>query len=185
MTSLQVQVNAYSAYHQDTRNKLTHFVGVPLVTFSVFVFLGWLRVVNLQDVPLLSGAALFYLLVFLYYLSLDWFIALVQAPITLGLLYLADRVSVLPFTQSLLVFGATFVGGWIIQLVGHAFEGKRPALADNIMQIFNAPLFLTVEVLLLLGIRKGASGPFLVDEHPASTEPIVPEPQGQLHEVRA
>jgi len=52
-----------------------------------------------------------------------------------------------------------FVAGWIIQLIGHAFEGKRPALADNLLQIFNAPLFLTVEVLLLLGFRRDLRGP--------------------------
>jgi uncharacterized membrane protein YGL010W len=51
------------------------------------------------------------------------------------------------------VFLAAFLGGWAIQLLGHALEGKRPALADNLLQIFNAPLFLTVEVLLLLGYR--------------------------------
>ena len=43
--------------------------------------------------------------------------------------------------------------GWIFQLAGHAIEGRRPALADNFLQIFNAPLFLTAEVLFLLGFR--------------------------------
>ena len=43
MKSLAEQLAAYQAYHQDGRNKLTHFVGVPLVTFSIFLFLGWLR----------------------------------------------------------------------------------------------------------------------------------------------
>ena len=55
--------------------------------------------------------------------------------------------------RSVSVFLATFVLGWIIQLVGHAIEGRRPALADNILQVFNAPLFLTIEVLSLLGFR--------------------------------
>jgi uncharacterized membrane protein YGL010W len=156
--SLQDHLNAYAAYHRDPRNKATHFIGVPLVTFSIFLFLGWFRFVGAETIPLLSGAGLFYLIVFLYYLSLDWFIALVQFPVTIAILYLADRVALLPFTQSLIVFVAVFVGGWIIQLVGHAFEGKRPALADNVLQIFNAPLFLTAEVLLLLGVRKELYG---------------------------
>jgi uncharacterized membrane protein YGL010W len=155
MTTLQAQLDSYAAYHHDPRNKLTHFVGVPLVTVSLFIFLGWFRFVPAgPDVPLLSGATLFYLVVFLYYLCLDWFVALLQAPFTVVLLWLSDRVAVWPFADSALVFLAAFVGGWIIQLVGHAFEGRRPALADNLLQVFNAPLFLTVEVLLLLGIRK-------------------------------
>jgi uncharacterized membrane protein YGL010W len=153
MKSLQEQMDAYAAYHQDPRNKATHFVGVPLVTFSLFIFLGWFRFVQLPDFPLLSGAVLFYLIVFVYYLRLSWFVALLQAPFTVALLWLADGVSRRPFTESMAVFLATFVGGWVVQLVGHAMEGRRPALADNILQVFNAPLFLTVEVLMLLGIR--------------------------------
>jgi len=102
----------------------------------------------------LSGALLFALGVFLYYVRLDWKVALLQMPIALTLLYFADKASLLPFKESFLVFLATSVGGWVIQLVGHVFEGKRPAFADNLLQIFNAPLFLTVEVLLLLGFRK-------------------------------
>jgi uncharacterized membrane protein YGL010W len=55
---------------------------------------------------------------------------------------------------SLSVFLTAFVLGWTIQLVGHAIEGKRPALADNLLQVFNAPLFLTVEALGRFGFRK-------------------------------
>ena len=102
----------------------------------------------------------------IYYLWLDWTIALLQAPLTLALLWLADWVSLLPFTRSLLVFLATFVGGWLIQLLGHFFEGKRPALADNFMQIFNAPLFLTVEILMLLGFRQDLRHPTDLDRPP-------------------
>jgi uncharacterized membrane protein YGL010W len=154
MKSLQEQLDAYEAYHKDPRNKATHFVGVPLVTFSLFVALGWFRFIAAPEVPLLSGAALFYLMVFLYYLRLDWVVALAQAPLTVALLGLADWVAREPFSQSVTVFLATFLGGWVIQLVGHALEGRRPALADNLLQVFNAPLFLTVEVLLGLGFRQ-------------------------------
>jgi len=153
MKSLKEQVEGYAAYHHDARNKLTHFVGVPLVTFALFVFLGWFRFVHEPAAPL-SGATVFYLVVVLYYLRLDWRVALVQLPFSLALLWLADMAACLPFAQSLAIFLAAFVGGWIIQLLGHLLEGKRPALADNFLQIFNAPLFLTVEVLIFLGFRK-------------------------------
>src|SRR5262249_2330001 len=148
--SLTEQLASYAAYHQDPRNKLTHFVGVPLVTFAILLFLGWLRFAPAPEVPF-TGATLFYLIVLSYYLCLNWRLALLQAPFTLTLLWLADRVALWPFGESLLVFLATFMVGWAVQLLGHAIEGKRPALADNLLQIFNAPLFLTTEVILLLG----------------------------------
>jgi uncharacterized membrane protein YGL010W len=153
MTSLKDQLRSYGDYHRHPTNKLTHFVGVPLITFSIFLVLSWFRFVPAPDWPL-SAATIFFFVVFLYYLRLDWPVALLQAPVNLLLLGLADRAALLPFGQSFLIFCATFVLGWIIQLLGHAIEGKRPALADNFLQIFNAPLFLTAEVLLLLGFRK-------------------------------
>ncbi len=153
MGSLADRLSDYAAYHRDWRNKLTHVVGVPLITFALFVFLGWLRFAPAPEVPF-TGAILFYLVVFLDYLSLDWRVALAQAPFTLALLAAADRVALWPFAWSLAAFAAAFVAGWAVQLVGHAVEGRRPALADNLLQVFNAPLFLTVEGLVLLGFRQ-------------------------------
>src|SRR5580692_6466430 len=103
MTSLKHQLESYGAYHKDPRNRLTHFVGVPLVTFSLFLFLGWFRFVHAPELPI-TGATVFYLVVILYYLRLDWSIALLQAPFNLALLWLADRAALLPFGQSLSVF---------------------------------------------------------------------------------
>jgi uncharacterized membrane protein YGL010W len=155
MKTLREQLHSYAAYHHDWRNKITHFVGVPLVTFSIFVPLGWLRFAPDPELPI-TGATVFYLVVLGYYLALDWKLAIVQAPVTVIILWLADQVSLLPFSTSVAIFLATFMVGWIIQLLGHVFEGKRPALADNIWQIFNAPLFLTVELLNLFGKPKDA-----------------------------
>src|SRR5262249_61625926 len=124
--SLAAQLDAYAAYHGDLRNKFTHFVGVPLVTFALFLFLGWLRFVHAPDVPF-TGATLFYLVIFLYYLCLDWKVALCQAPFSLALLWLPDRGALLSFSESLLVVLATFLCGWAIQLIGHCLPGERPA----------------------------------------------------------
>jgi len=49
--------------------------------------------------------------------------------------------------------GAFFIGGWIFQLLGHVFEGRKPALADNLFQIFVAPIFLVAEVFFALGLK--------------------------------
>ena len=158
MLTLKQQMQSYGAYHKDPRNKLTHFFGVPLVMFALLLVLGWFRFIHTPDLPI-TVATFFYLGVFLYYLRLDWQVALLQAPFTLTLLWLADWAAVRPFRQSFLLFLGTFVLGWTIQLIGHAIEGRRPALADNILQVFNAPLFLTVEALAMAGFRKDLAEP--------------------------
>jgi len=47
------------------------------------------------------------------------------------------------------------VVSWLAQFVGHGvFEGRAPALLDNIFQaLFLAPLFVWLEFLFLLGYR--------------------------------
>ena len=45
--------------------------------------------------------------------------------------------------------------GWGIQFIGHGvFEGRRPALLDNFLQVFIAPVFVMLEYLFMLGICK-------------------------------
>jgi uncharacterized membrane protein YGL010W len=48
-----------------------------------------------------------------------------------------------------------FVAAWIAQFLGHGlFEGRAPALLDNIFQaLFLAPLFVWLELLFALGYR--------------------------------
>jgi uncharacterized membrane protein YGL010W len=158
MLTLKQQMQSYGAYHRDPRNKLTHFFGVPLVTFSLFLFLSWFRFVHPEVLPI-TVATLFYIGVTIYYLRLDWTVALIQLPFTMTLLLIADWVAKQSMALSLTVFLAAFTLGWIIQLVGHAMEGRRPALADNILQVFNAPLFLTIEALAMMGFRKDLAEP--------------------------
>jgi uncharacterized membrane protein YGL010W len=168
MLSLKQQMQSYGAYHRDPRNKLTHFFGVPLVTFSLFLLLGWFRFVHPEVLPI-SIATIFYVAVSIYYFRLDWAIALIQLPFSLMLLWLADWLAQQSLALSFSVFLAAFVLGWIIQLIGHMIEGRRPALVDNIFQVFNAPLFITVEALNLLGFRRDLTEPEPVGDvaHPA------------------
>jgi uncharacterized membrane protein YGL010W len=177
MLTLKQQMQSYGAYHRDPRNKLTHFFGVPLVTFSLFLFLGWFRFVHPEVLPI-TVATLFYVGVAIYYFRLDWQIALIQLPFTIALLLLADWVATRSMGLSFSIFLGAFVVGWIIQLVGHAIEGRRPALADNILQVFNAPLFLTVEALAMAGFRRD-----LVEPEPASKPVVEPESVAELEPV--
>lgn len=52
---------------------------------------------------------------------------------------------------------AIHVASWLAQFIGHgAFEGRAPALLDNLVQaVFLAPFFVWMEVLFMLGYRPG------------------------------
>ena len=137
--SLEDQMAFYAAYHQNARNKATHFVGVPAIMLSLFIPLAWLRL-EVGGVTL-TGAMLFAAVVLAYYFLLDVPLALAMLVVTAVLVYLGQAIADL--------------GGWILQLVGHVFEGRKPALTANLFQIFVAPIFLAAEVFFALGYKPG------------------------------
>ena len=147
------QLAMYASYHRDARNRATHFVGIPLIIFSLLVPLCWLRF-EIGGVVLGAGL-LVGLAVLGLWIALDRVLGLALILFMAPAWYVADRIAV-ETSQSTgwIVFAATFVGGWVFQLVGHVFEGKRPALVSNLFQALIAPMFLTLEVLVWLGLRR-------------------------------
>ena len=151
MQTLEQQMSFYAAYHQDARNKATHFVGVPMIVFGLFVALGWARI-DVAGVSL-TAAMLLAAVVLGWYFLLDVPLASAMLVVNALLLCLADPVSRQPIGTSAAWFVVSFGGGWVIQLVGHAFEGRKPALADNLFQVFVAPIFLAAEAFFALGYK--------------------------------
>lgn len=152
MKTLEEQMSFYLRYHRNPKNKLTHFLGVPLIMFSVFVLLGLVRI-QIGDVSI-TAASMLAIGVLAYYFRLDAVLAVAMTLFTAVLLIAANRVCTLGTPVALTVFGAAFVGGWILQLVGHGFEGRKPALVDNYFQVFIAPIFLMAEVFFALGYKR-------------------------------
>ena len=147
MKTLEEQMSFYAAYHQDARNKATHFVGVPAIVLSLMVPLSWLSFEGVSAAMATTAVLL------AYYLALDLWLGLAMC-VVMGVLLgagqsIADQGALAGWTW----FGILFVGGWILQLVGHVFEGRKPALADNLFQIFVAPIFLAAEVFFALGYK--------------------------------
>lgn len=152
MTPLFEQMAMYAAYHCDGRNRATHFVGVPAIAFAILIPMAWVAV-TLGDVRI-SLALVFTAVVLGYYIRLDWPLALASAVLFIPMLVAAEWIAAQGTATGLWTFAAFFVGGWAFQLLGHVWEGRKPALADNLMQIFIAPLFLMVEVAQMLGFRR-------------------------------
>ena len=153
MKSLEEQMSFYAAYHQDARNKATHFIGVPAIMLSLFIPLTWLQV-NLGGY-VITGTVLLATVVIVYYAWLDPLLAYMSALVTALLITAGEWISLQGSVTAWVAFACLFVGGWILQLVGHAFEGRKPALADNLFQIFIAPIFLCAELFFALGYKPG------------------------------
>jgi uncharacterized membrane protein YGL010W len=151
MKTIEEQMATYAAYHQDARNKATHFIGVPIIVLSLFIPLAWLRI-DLGGVAV-SVAMLLAAALIVYYLVLDVPLGLGMLVVFALLAWIGERIAMLGQLPGWSWFAVLFVGGWILQLVGHVFEGRKPALTDNLFQIFVAPVFLCAELFFALGYK--------------------------------
>jgi uncharacterized membrane protein YGL010W len=47
-----------------------------------------------------------------------------------------------------------FALGWVIQFVGHAYEGRKPAFADDLASLAVGPVFMMAELFFALGAKR-------------------------------
>ena len=150
MSALILQLSQYAKYHRDKRNILTHFVGVPLILLSIDVLLAkpGIAILGLTITP----ALLLSLLVGGYYLRLDRGLGLQMAGLLAGLLWASTWLVAVSGGLWWLSGLGLFIVGWVIQFIGHYYEGRKPAFFDDLRGLLIGPLFVWVELLFLLGL---------------------------------
>jgi len=151
MRGLNQHLSQYAAYHRDRRNIATHFVGIPMIVFGVAALLARprLELAGLAlspSVALTLGAVLFYFALDVRYaLAMTAFMGLALVTGT----WLATQSTALWLGVGL----GLFVIGWVIQFIGHWFEGKKPAFVDDLVGFLIGPLFIVAEAGFALGLR--------------------------------
>ncbi|MBV9833064.1 MAG: DUF962 domain-containing protein [Alphaproteobacteria bacterium] len=160
------QLAIYAAYHRDQRNKATHFIGIPAIVLSLLIVLALWRF-SLGGV-VVSGALLVGALALLGWIALDVGVGLAMALIIVPMWLIAEWLAAhTGATTVWIAFAVLFVGGWVFQFVGHAYEGRRPALVDNLFQAFIGPMFLVAETFIALGLRadlrRAVAGPHVAE----------------------
>ncbi len=147
------QMGMYAAYHRDWCNQATHHIGVPLIVFSLIlaltqVRLGYIAGLSVNAAPIVLGVLL------LGYILAVPIVGILATVFYGALLWLAVVIAENQSPVLWAVVATCFIGGWIIQFVGHVFEGRKPALTVNAIQIFMAPPFLIAELLFLCGLQQ-------------------------------
>lgn len=155
MKTLTDQLSQYAHYHRDARNILTHFVGVPMILLAVVILLSrpaW-ELAALGGLPC-SPAVVAAVLACSYYVLLDLRYGLVMALVLAAMLALAAPLA-RQATAIWLGWGlGIFVVGWVIQFIGHWWEGRKPAFMDDIVGLLIGPLFVLAELGFGLGLRR-------------------------------
>lgn len=157
---------SYGQYHNDMTNKLIHMVCIPSIVFTLanmLQFTGWYmnfdgsenQTLLTVNIPLLLISVLC-----LCYINVDAVSGFVSTVVySLGYMYGRSLYLVAIKNDTTDNFWklnlAINIVGWILQFVGHGvFEGRKPALMDNLLLTLVAPDFVTIEILFALGWRK-------------------------------
>jgi uncharacterized membrane protein YGL010W len=104
------QLASYAAVHRDRRNKVTHFIGIPVIVFSLLLVLTLWRL-QLGDREV-SGALVVAVLAVLGWMTLDLGIGLVMAALMVVAWYAAESLAgALGAGSTWGAFLVLFVGG--------------------------------------------------------------------------
>ncbi|MCG9695950.1 Mpo1-like protein [Shewanella sp. Isolate11] len=151
MKSAVEQLSTYKSVHLNPTNIKSHFVGVPLIIWSVYLILNLIPAsLEIED-AFFNAAGVFTLVVLAYYFILHTKIALGLTLFILPVLYTSYLASKLAHAWWLAL--AVFLIGWIIQLIGHKYEKAKPAFMDDINQLVIGPFFLMAELYFMLGLE--------------------------------
>lgn len=143
MTNQRVQklFDDYARYHRHPANKLCHYIGIPLIVFSLVGCLWQLSPVVAAAIAALAVG---------YQLRISFGLTFGFA----GFLVLSFLLAPgLPWAA--LWFG--FVLGWILQFIGHfVYEKRSPAFFDNARQLLVGPLWILGTLTEKRGQERGS-----------------------------
>ncbi|HMR44114.1 MAG TPA: DUF962 domain-containing protein [Saprospiraceae bacterium] len=144
----------YSESHQNTTNKLIHWICVPSIMFSLFGLL-FAAPFPAEKSLLVNWAAVVLAAALVYYLRLS--VAMFLGFLVIGYLMLAGnnyifenlgRDSSKLAIASLIIFAVA----WIGQFVGHKIEGKKPSFLEDVQFLLIGPAWLLHFIYKKLGI---------------------------------
>jgi uncharacterized membrane protein YGL010W len=151
----------YAHYHRDRRNIATHLVGIPLIVLSIGMLLSHVHL-NIDQYSI-TFAALLWVVSTLWYLTRgSLLLGLATSLVNGALIALAHTPEAATGWGLNAIYDASwfpglvvFVIGWIIQFVGHIYEGRKPAFVDDVVGLLVGPMFVVGEVLMMAGMLRG------------------------------
>ncbi len=147
------QLVYYAQAHRDHVNGVMHIIGNPIIFIGVVLPLCLVPVtvfgIHTTLAPVLVIPALL--------LWTVWDVALGLAIVVaaIPLLFIAAAIAGSVSIAAVFVIAVTlFVLGWALQIIGHqVFEGKRPTLLDNPVQMLISPMYMFARLFIALGLR--------------------------------
>lgn len=147
MKTINQWFDEYAVSHQNSTNKLIHWICVPTIFFSIvgLLFSVKLGTINLAEVVLF--------LVLLFYIKLSWRMAIGILLVALLCLFLCSFLEQNVSISLYKIFLTLFVLAWIGQFIGHKIEGKKPSFLHDIQFLLIGPAWLLGFVYQKLNLK--------------------------------
>ena len=146
-------LSQYAEYHRDRRNIVSHFVGVPMIVFGVGVLLARAAFPSLGAPVTLAWIV--FALAAAWYLTRGNVVLGIATSLAVGILVKLGHEVADGSVARWLAWGVGFFAvGWVIQFVGHWYEGRKPAFVDDLVGLLVGPMFVVAEAMFMLGWNK-------------------------------
>jgi uncharacterized membrane protein YGL010W len=150
----------YAHYHRDRRNIATHLVGIPLIVLAIGMLMSLVSL-DIAGQPVTLAALLWGFSTWWYLTRGNLLLGLATSMVNGALIFLAHTPEAARGWGLSALFDAAwfpglvvFVVGWIIQFVGHIYEGRKPAFVDDVVGLLVGPMFVVGEVLMMAGMLR-------------------------------
>jgi uncharacterized membrane protein YGL010W len=157
MRKIDSLLSEYGESHQNSTNKLIHWICVPLIFFSIMGLIasipsGFLQSILGEGSLFANWAAVILVLALIYYVTLS-------IPLTIGMflfaflcLFLINKIVGANVAPLWAVSLGIFVLAWIGQFYGHKIEGKKPSFLKDVQFLMIGPAWLMHFIYKKIGI---------------------------------
>lgn len=141
MRTFDQWMDEYGVSHKNPTNQLVHKICVPLIMLSVIGLLWAIPTPSLfEQVPYLNWATLFISACLLFYLSLNFLMALGMLVLTTFMCLITIQFEKMGILISANV--TIFVLAWIGQFWGHKVEGRKPSFLQDLVFLLIGPMWV-------------------------------------------
>jgi len=159
MKTAQEWFNEYGESHQNSTNKLIHWICVPTIFFSIAGLLVSIPSHSLASLfpPALSAYANYgtisILLTCIFYFSISSRILIGMLLFSVFTVWMNVKIMETAETPLWAISLTLFVLAWIGQFIGHKIEGKKPSFFKDIQFLLVGPAWLMGFIYKRLGIN--------------------------------
>ncbi len=152
MSKIQALLAEYGVSHQNSTNKLIHWICVPLIFFSIVGLLYSVQFpVKITETLNLNLAMILLVLAIGYYFRLSFSLAigmLLFSVACIAACYGLEMAGLPVWLVSIVIF----VLAWIAQFYGHHIEGKKPSFLKDLQFLLIGPAWIMSFIYNKLGI---------------------------------